>query len=79
MCTEDGGDVAFGEDSYYETIIKPDFRGYDYIKQRDSWREGTDFSFSAEFFALSEGEEGGEEGQTGKIVDVTADSSSSKE
>ena len=51
MCAEDRSDVAFGEDSYYEQIIQKDFREYDYIKQRDSWREGTDFSFTAEFFA----------------------------
>ena len=57
MCSEEGNEVPFGEDSYYEEIVKPDFRGYDFIKQRDAWREGTDFSFSAEFFAISEEED----------------------
>ena len=60
LCNEEGGEVAFGEDAYYETIIQKDFRGYDFPKQRDSWREGTDFSFSSEFFAISEEEEEGE-------------------
>jgi uncharacterized protein YciU (UPF0263 family) len=51
MCSENGDQVPFGEDNYYEQIVKDDFRGYDFIKQRESWREGTDFSFKAEFFA----------------------------
>lgn len=51
MCSETKEDVAFGEDSYYEQIIQKDFRDYDYTKQRDTWREGTDFSFIAEFYA----------------------------
>lgn len=54
-CDENGGDVLFGDDSYYKQIIKEDFRGFDYEKQRDSWREGTDFSFVARFFAEKEG------------------------
>jgi hypothetical protein len=51
MCSEDGDKVAFGQDAYYADIIMPDFRGYSFEKQRDSWREGTDFSFLAEFVA----------------------------
>ena len=31
-----------------------DFRGYSYEKQRDAWKEGTDFSFAAEFYAISD-------------------------
>lgn len=57
MCDGQGEAVAFGEDKYYEEIIQKDFRGYDYVKQRDAWREGTDFAFSAEFFAISEEED----------------------
>jgi hypothetical protein len=34
--------------------LKEDFRGYGFEKQRDAWKEGTDFSFSAEFYAISD-------------------------
>jgi hypothetical protein len=54
MCTESGDDVPFGEDAYYEQIIVKDFRDYDFQKQRDAWREGTDFTFKAEFYAEAE-------------------------
>mmetsp|Transcript_24783 Transcript_24783/g.22513 ORF Transcript_24783/g.22513 Transcript_24783/m.22513 type:complete len:217 (+) Transcript_24783:9-659(+) len=57
LTTEEGEDVNFGEDQYYEEIIQKDFRGYNFTEQRDSWREGTDYSFVAEFFALREEEE----------------------
>jgi hypothetical protein len=57
LCQKNGDNVAFGEDPYYNEIILSDFRGYDYEKQRDTWREGTDFTFAAEFFANSEGGE----------------------
>ena len=75
LCGEKGQEVAFGEDSYYQEIIQPDFRGFDYAKQRDSWREGTDFAFSAQFYAISE-EEGEGEGEGeggGKVIDVQAE------
>lgn len=55
MCEENGDPVAFGEDAYYEQIFVEDFRGFDFQKQRDAWREGTDFTFAVEFFAKSEG------------------------
>jgi hypothetical protein len=77
MCSEEGGEVAFGEDKYYDEIIQKDFRGFDFAKQRDSWREGTDFSFACEFWALSEEEEeekeegGGDKAVVaGKVVDT---------
>lgn len=57
LCSEKGEEVAFGEDAYYQEIVQPDFRGYDFAKQRDTWREGTDFVFSAKFFAITEEEE----------------------
>ena len=57
MCEENGDPVAFGEDAYYEKIFVEDFRGFDFQKQRDAWREGTDFSFAVEFFAKMEGSE----------------------
>ena len=44
--------MRFGEDEYYKEIIKEDFRGFDYETQRDSWREGNDFAFHAEFYAV---------------------------
>ena len=47
--------MPFGEDDYYEQIVVQDFRGYDFQKQRESWREGTDFTFKAQFFAEAEG------------------------
>ena len=46
--------MEFGQDEYYKQIFKEDFRGFDYEKQRDAWREGTDFSFACEFYALSD-------------------------
>lgn len=60
MCSEAGEKVPFGEDAFYEQIVVEDFRGYDFQKQRDSWREGTDFTFKAEFYAEQETQEPGE-------------------
>ena len=54
MCSETGAQVPFGEDDYYEQIVLNDFRGYDFIKQREAWREGTDFTFKAEFYCEEE-------------------------
>lgn len=54
LCDKDGNDVAFGDDSYYQEIILKDFRDYDFEKQRDTWREGTDFKFLAQFYAENE-------------------------
>jgi hypothetical protein len=45
MCAESGENVKFGEDDYYQEIVSVDFRGYDFQKQRDTWREGTDFRY----------------------------------
>ena len=72
MCSPEGNEVPFGEDAYYEQIIQPDFRGYDFLKQRDTWREGTDFPFSAVFHAISE-EEDENEGtgsESGPVIDA---------
>ena len=54
MCSETGAQVPFGEDDYYEQIVLNDFRGYNFIKQREAWREGTDFTFKAEFYCEEE-------------------------
>ena len=54
MCAEDGSEVPFGQDSYYEQIIQKDFRGFDFVGQRDSWKEGTDLSFIVEFYSKCE-------------------------
>ena len=74
LCTETGEDVPFGEDVYYEEIIKEDFRGYDFQKQRDTWREGTPFKFQAEFFCLEEGDSSSEEtdSSTASVIETTA-------
>jgi len=66
----DGNDRPFGEDSYYKEIVVTDFRGYDYEKQRDAWREGTDFKFACEFYA--EADEKPAAAATGKVVDTVA-------
>ena len=50
-CTEEGGEVPFGEDAFYEKIFVPNEKGFDFQKQRDDWKEGTDFSFVVEFWA----------------------------
>ena len=74
LCTETGEDVPFGEDAYYEEIIKEDFRGYDFQKQRDTWREGTPFKFQAEFYCLEEGDSssGDEDSSSSSVIDTTA-------
>ena len=51
MCTENGDQVPFGEDGFYEQIIVDDYRGYNFTQQQGTWREGTDLTFVAEFFA----------------------------
>lgn len=78
MCAQDGTPVPFGEDDYYEQIVVQDFRGYDFQKQRDTWREGTDFTFKAEFYAeedaptIEEQEELELDDMLGTVVDTTA-------
>jgi hypothetical protein len=67
-CDKDGNDVPFGEDQYYEQIVVTDFKGHDFIKQRDSWREGTDFSFKLEFYAEQEKDES--ESSAPKVIDT---------
>jgi hypothetical protein len=70
MCSSSGDQVPFGEDSYYEEILVKDFRGYDFTQQRDAWKEGTDFSFTAEFFARQElSEESAQENENEFVVD----------
>ncbi len=76
LCNDKGEDVAFGEDAYYEEIVKTDFRGYDFQKQREAWREGTPFKFQAEFYCAeevgSEPEAVEDEGVGGTVVETTA-------
>ena len=60
LVTEEGEDVAFGEDEFYTSIIQTDERGYDFEQQRDAWKENMDFPFSAKFFAVRDIEEEGE-------------------
>lgn len=57
LVTEEGEDVAFGEDEFYTSIIQTDERGYDFEQQRDAWKENMDFPFSAKFFAVRDIEE----------------------
>lgn len=54
LCDAQGGEVVLGEDEYYSTIIQEDVRGFAYDAQRDAWREGTDFAFTAVFSAKNE-------------------------
>ena len=75
LCNDKGEDVAFGEDAYYEEIVKTDFRGYDFQKQRDAWREGTPFKFAAEFYCAEEkpSEPESADGDAGsKVIETTA-------
>jgi hypothetical protein len=65
-------DVPFGEEVYYGTIIQKDAKGLDYFQQRDAWREGTDFSFAAEFYAKIASAE--EEDEPSQVVDVSNNS-----
>ena len=50
ICAENGDQVPFGEDAFYEQIILDDVRGYNFTQQQGTWREGTDLTFTAEFF-----------------------------
>ena len=61
MCGDNIEQVAFGEDSYFEQIIQADENGLGYEKRRDTWKEGSDFPFVAELFAVHGG--GGEENE----------------
>ena len=70
MCTDNGDDVAFGSDPYYEEIVK-ERNGKKFEAQRDTWKEGTDFNFEAEFFARTEEEdEEQSESTESKILDT---------
>lgn len=51
ICDEKGGEVAFGEDSFYESIVADTPTGKKFADVRDSWRENTDFTFVANFYA----------------------------
>jgi len=75
MRAENEGEIRFGDDAYYEQIIQEDSRGYNYTKQRDTWREGTDFSFVAEFFARidqSDGNGSPKKIYADKVIDTEA-------
>lgn len=48
-----GEDVAFGSDEYYNEIIA-DRQGKKFEQQRDTWREGTDFDFEANFYGKTQ-------------------------
>ncbi len=61
LVTEEGEDVPFGEDEYYTQIISEDDNGRGFEELRDSWKENSDFSFSAKFFAITDEEGDGED------------------
>lgn len=77
MRSDRGEPVKFGEDSYYEEIIQKNSQGLGFSEQRDSWKEGNDLSFVAEFYALSDGKEvddsSGEVDAVQDIVDASAE------
>ena len=68
MCSETGDQVPFGTDEFYQEIILDDYRGYNFTQFQNTWREGTDMQFTAEFFAMSEGDDKDEE-DVGTAVD----------
>ena len=78
LVTEEGEDVPFGEDAYYEEIILKDDNGRGFEQIRDSWKENCDFAFSAKFFAIKdeeeeEGTEDGEEESSGPADAIDAE------
>lgn len=77
LCDDSGNPINFGEDDYYSQIFLPDFRGFDFVKQRDAWREGVDFSFVAEFYAKSEAEAAASMGGSVVEGEVVEEASSS--
>ena len=74
MCSETGDQVPFGTDEFYEEIILDDYRGYNFTQFQNTWREGTDMQFTAEFFATSEGDDSEEEetiaAANGNVIDA---------
>lgn len=66
--------MPFPEDSYLEQIMLDDKEGNSFVKRRDAWKEGKDFTFRSEFYAKEEQEESSEpkkvsfEGQN--VIDV---------
>lgn len=80
---EDKTEPQLGDDEFFEAVIQKDFRNFDFQKQRDTWREGTDFTFAAEFLAKVAEDEGEAVDSTSvdksSAIDVEAVSSSSDE
>lgn len=74
MCSETGDQVPFGTDEFYEEIILDDYRGYNFTQFQSTWREGTDMPFTAEFFAMSEGDDSEEDAtaasSSGDVIDA---------
>lgn len=75
VCSEQGEEVTtLGEDSFFETICQDTASGKKFAAQRDSWKEGTDFDFTAVFWARVFEDEEEEEGPV-KISDAVIDTS----
>lgn len=71
ICNEKGEEVMLGDDAFYEAVIQDTPSGKKFAAQRDSWKEGTDFDFTAVFWArVFEDEE--EEGPV-KVSDEVID------
>lgn len=60
----EGEDVPFGEEEFYSQIIQQSPSGKKYEEHRDSWKEGADFSFAAQFVAEADVVEKGEKDST---------------
>ena len=72
ICDKNGDLLGLGDDDCYDQIIKEDSRGFDFQKQRDAWRESTDFSFVSEFWAVQPADDGGLASES--VVDIDASS-----
>ena len=46
--------MQFGSDEFYESVIEDSPTGKSFVQQRDAWKEGQDFSFTANFYATED-------------------------
>lgn len=65
--------MPFGEEGFYSQIIQDSPSGKKYEEQRDSWKEGTDFSFTAHFIAEADVVEEREDEPTSRpAIDISS-------
>jgi hypothetical protein len=66
--------MDLGDDATFLSVIAHDAQGRNFIEQREAWREGSDFPFTAEFFATIDSEAGVGDGDSSVANGVVIDS-----